>query len=352
MQQISNFIPKKIAVRMPNWLGDAVMATPILEDLRKKFPDASITAVCSDMIGVLLQKNPHITDTLTFSRKKEVKKKEEKRIRDELKNRNYDLGILLTGSFSSAWQFFRAGIPHRIGYPGHLRRPLLTTVVPYGDNYEKEHLVLSYKKILSPLDIACSDTSPKIYLSDDEKKAAQILLESHYITDDHTLIGINPGAAYGSAKCWPESHFRELTRQLLEDTQIRIIYMGDAGSKSLIDAICKGMPQRVVNLAGKTSLRELFSCIQACRLLITNDSGPMHVAAALKKPLVAIFGSTNEVKTGPYGIGSVIHHHVPCSPCYLRACPIDFRCMTTISVDEVLKPALKTMRSTEASLKG
>src|SRR5205807_2094183 len=101
--------------------------------------------------------------------------------------------ILLTGSFSSAWQFFRAGIPCRLGYPGHLRRALLTTVVPYSDNYEKEHLVISYKKILSPLNISCSDTAPKIYLSDDEKQATQGLLESQYITEDHTLIGINPG---------------------------------------------------------------------------------------------------------------------------------------------------------------
>ncbi|MDB6081113.1 MAG: rfaF [Chlamydiia bacterium] len=337
MQNPLDCTQKKILVRMPNWLGDAVMATPVLEDLKRSYPNAKVTALSSDVIATLLQGNPYVDEAITFSRKGALKSKETKRITELLSSSSYDFGILLTGSFSSAWQLYRAKIPSRIGYPGHFRKALLTEPVPYADNYEKEHLVISYKKLLAPLDISLSDTSPHIYISKDEQKSAQKLLESHDISSDHTIIGINPGAAYGSAKCWPKERFRELTERLLKNTTIRVLYFGEQSSKPLIDDICRGLPLRVVNLVGKTNLRELFALINSCTLIITNDSGPMHVAAALKKDLVAIFGSTNDIKTGPYGIGRVIHHHVPCSPCYLRSCPIDFRCMTSISVDEVIQ---------------
>jgi len=329
--------PKNIVIRMPNWLGDAVMATPILHDIRKNYPEAKITILCSDVIAQLFANNPHLDALLTFSRKTEVKKKEGRRIVQKLIEGNYDLGILLTGSFSSAWQFFRAKIPLRLGYSTHFRKFLLTHPVAIPEHDETQHLVISYKQLLAPLGMAVSDTPLELFVSNEEKKAATELLASFDIHDDHRLIGINPGAAYGSAKCWPKERFRKLSERLLQDPKIRILYFGDSHSKALVDDICMGLPLRVNNLAGKTTLRELIALIDACSLLITNDSGPMHIGAAVHTPLVAIFGSTNAIKTGPYSNGKVVQKHVPCSPCYLRKCPIDFRCMMNISVDDVVE---------------
>lgn len=324
-------------VRMPNWLGDAVMATACLHDLKAHFPDSSITVLAPPAIQELLQENPNIDHRIVFSRKKGEKSKEAKRVQEEIKARSFDLGILLTGSLSSAWQLYRAGVPRRIGFGCHFRSPLLTDAIP--ETPKTMHLVESYKELLRPLYVPSSLTAPELFLSGEEKREAEGILASYGIEPHHRLIGINPGAAYGSAKCWPPEYFRELTEKLLDDANTRLIYFGDPLTKALVDHITEHFPkERVINLAGRTSLRLLIALIDCCTLFITNDSGPMHIRAALKKPLVAIFGSTNEIKTGPYGMAdSVIHNHVPCSPCYLRKCPIDFRCMRTIRVADVLR---------------
>lgn len=331
------FCPKNIIIRMPNWLGDAVMATPILQDVRKKFPDAKITALAQSTTAILLAEDPYIDEFITFSRNKESIKSALKNI----KEKNFDLGLLLTGSFSSAWWFYKAKIPHRLGFKMHWRSLLLTEGVKIPDNYEKQHLVVTYKELLKPLDIPLSNTDPELFIKEQEKLDAESFLEEHNIYPENILIGVNPGAAYGSAKCWPEERFKELSKRLLQDPKVRLIYFGDKNSKTLVDKICEGLSPRVINLANKTTLRELMALTARCHLFITNDSGPMHIASALKTPLVAIFGSTNEVKTGPYNGGTVIHKHVPCSPCYLRKCPIDFRCMLEISVDDVYKEVKK-----------
>jgi heptosyltransferase II len=333
----SNFCPKNIVIRMPNWLGDAVMATPVLEDVRKKYPQAKITALCQASTATLLAENPHVDEFLTFSRNKESIKD----VRETLKRQNFDLGILLTGSFSSAWWFYKANIPVRLGYKMHFRSLLLTDGVDVPKNYETQHLVITYKQILLPLGVPVSDTAPELFLTAQEKLEAEQYLEEENIYPENIIIGINPGAAYGSAKCWPEERFRELTKRLLTDPKVRVIYFGDKTSKPLVDKICEGLSPRVMNLANKTNLRELMALIFRCGLFITNDSGPMHIASAIRTPLVAIFGSTNEIKTGPYGGGRVIHKHVPCSPCYLRKCPIDFRCMMQITVDDVIREVCK-----------
>lgn len=189
--------------------------------------------------------------------------------------------------------------------------------------------------LLNPLGIPLSSTAPRLYLTGAEQQAAKEKLAEYGVQSSDLVIGINPGAAYGSAKCWLPERFKQLSRRLLEFPKIKIVYFGDKAGASLVQEICKELPDRVINLAGKTSLRELIALIQACNLFLTNDSGPMHVASALGIPFIALFGSTSDTITGPYQGGKVIHKHVPCSPCYRRECPIDFRCMTRIEVKEV-----------------
>lgn len=329
--------PTNIIVRMPNWIGDAVMATPILADLRKHWKDAKITAMCQNPVGNILQHDPHIDSIYHFSRASGwIHRLHRFDIVEYLQEGQYDLGILLTNSLSSAWWFWRGHVQNRIGFTRTFGSLLLDKTIPFPKNRETQHQVITYKMLLEPLGIPISTTPPKIYVSANEMEVAHQFLKLLGIDlHKHIVIGINPGAAYGSAKCWPPDRYENVTRKLLENPDVFVLYFGDANGAPLINDICKGMPDRVINLAGRTSIHELIALINCCTIFLTNDSGPMHIAAALGVPLLALFGSTNEVKTGPYPQGKVIHKHVECSPCYKRVCPIDFRCMKRISVDEV-----------------
>ncbi len=339
--------PQNILVRMPNWIGDLVMATPVLTDLRKAFPKASITAMCRKPICDLLKQDAAINELFCYTKpQNEFLRREDLRdIIAKIEAGKYDLGILLTNSFSSAWWFWQGKVKRRIGFAGQWRRLLLTDPVPVPKNVDEQHIVITYKKLLEPLGIPISDTAPRLYVSDKEVEESKKLLYQRGYVKGKKLIGINPGAAYGSAKCWPPERFRELALRLLQEEDVSIIFFGDAATAGLVKEICQELPERVMDLAGVTSLRELACLIKDCTVLVTNDSGPMHIAAAFKTPMVALFGSTDENVTGPYGArDSVINKHVSCSPCFKRVCPIDFRCMKQISVDEVADQVLALLK--------
>lgn len=339
--------PKNILIRMPNWLGDLVMATPIIHDIRQKWPQASITAMCQAHVGTLLECDPNLNEVYRFEKPSGwLHRSQHLDIVDTLRRGEYDLGILLPNSFSSAWWFWRGHVANRIGFACNCRSLLLNKAVPFPQNKEKQHLVLTYKALLEPMGISVSSTPPVLYVSNGEKIAAQHLLKSNGC-DIHSqiLIGINPGAAFGSAKCWLPDRFRAVTEKLLQDPRLMVAFFGDAAGAPLVNEICYGFNSRVINFAGKTTIRELMALIESCSVLLTNDSGPMHIAAALKVPLVALFGSTSDVRTGPYGERNVIHKHVECSPCYKRICPIDFRCMKRIEVEEVYQAILRKIPS-------
>lgn len=334
---------QNIILRMPNWLGDAVMATPLIFDIRQKWPDANLTAMCQGSSGGLLIGNPYLDEIFTFSPPNGFLRRQQRDLIERLRQGRYDLGILLTNSFSSAWWFWRAKINTRVGFDSDFRRLLLTTAVPFPKTRGKEHLVTTYKRLLEPFGIPISSTEPCLYLTEEEKTAAKQLLQEHKIPKNAHIIGVNCGASYGSAKCWPPERFRSVIEKLSARPNTYVLCFGDPAGAALVHAICEGLPPNVINLAGKTNLRELISLIAECSVFLTNDSGPMHIAAALKIPLVALFGSTNEIATGPYNHGEVIHKHVTCSPCYRRTCPIDFRCMTRIEVDEVYQAVISKL---------
>jgi heptosyltransferase-2 len=336
--------PINIIVRMPNWVGDMVMATPVLSDLRRAFPHAKITAMCRTPLCELLAEDPDIDEVFGFSKAGTFSRhSDRKNIIEKLQRGKYDLGILLTNSLSSAWWFWQGKVENRLGFERRGRKFLLTHAIPFPENVDRQHLVTTYKMLLAPLGIPVSETAPRLYLSDEELDQAQALLKQHGIADDSTIVGINPGATYGSAKCWLPERFRDITRRLLEDKKCFVVYFGDQATSSLVKEICYGLSPRVINLAGLTSLRELAALIRRCDVLLTNDSGPMHIAAALHVPIVALFGSTSQVVTGPYRFGTVIQKPVECSPCYQRTCPIDFRCMKKIESDEVFEKIIKAL---------
>jgi len=337
---------QNIIVRMPNWLGDAVMATPILADIRAHWREAQLTAMCQGAIGEILIGNPHINEIFAFTKANEFTRHTETRdLIARLRQGKYDLGILLPNSFSSAWWFWRGNVKERLGFATDSRRLLLTKPIPIPRERGHEHLVLTYKRLLPSLGIPLSDAKPEIFVTPEEAEAADILLAQYRVPKQSPLIGVNAAAAFGPAKCWPPERFRKLTQLLLEKTPNYILFFGDANTAPLIHSICCGLPSRVVDLAGKTNLRQLIALLSKCSLFLTNDSGPMHLAAALKIPLVALFGSTDPFVTGPYRHGTVIRKdNIPCAPCFRRICPIDFKCMKRIEVNEVYQAIIESSK--------
>lgn len=327
---------EKIIVRMPNWLGDFIMSIPTLERIRSKYPDSKIVVMCSENFSCLL-KNSKSVDTFFFYKKpKSIFSKDTKEIISKLKKERFDLGILLTNSFSSAYLFWKAKIKYRIGYQTHFRSYLLNKKKKLPKDLKKTHLIDIYQELLLCLGINNKKASPKIDLSEETIVSALILLQQRGYVIGKKLLGINPHAAYGPAKCWPKERYLELVRKLLADKDLFVVFVGDNFSSNYIKEIIRDLPARAIDLSGQTDLLTLAGVIKLCSLFLTNDSGPMHLAAALDVPLVAIFGSTSDIRTGPYKSGVVIHKRVSCSPCYKRKCNKDFSCMMKIEVKEVL----------------
>lgn len=347
MKDLSQHEFKNILIRMPNWIGDLVMATPLIEDLKNKYPQAKLTVMCKTPLGQMLEKDPHVDEIFQFKKPRSVIRRDQKRnIIEKLSVGKYDLGILTTNSFSSAWWFWQGCVKERIGFKANLRSLFLSCGIDFPKNKQNQHLVKTYKKLLQPCGIEESQTPPRLYLSEQEIEKAYEILAKYGISKTHTIIGINPGAAFGSAKCWIPERFSEVTKKLIEsDSNIRVVFFGDESTFQLVKSICLDLPKEAINLAGLTSLRELMALIKVCQIFLTNDSGPMHIADAFDVPVVALFGSTNEVATGPYKQGFVIHKHVECSPCYKRVCPIDLRCMKQIKSQEVYEKVLQILQS-------
>lgn len=323
-----------IAIRCPNWIGDAVMATPVFRQVRALFPQAKVTAVAHESIAQLLDGIDGIDEFLVFSRASSHKRHEEARVVKELKRRQIDLGILLTNSMSSAWMFWKARIRWRVGFCDILRWFLLNIPVTHAP-FER-HDVLTYAELLRPFGNVDENPTLQLKVREEELLTMHSRLQSLGRRADDRLLVINPGAAYGSAKCWPQQYFRTVAEALSQKQRVFCVFVGDSTSVAMIDEIISAMPQNVKSLAGATSVRDLMAVISLADCLLTNDSGPMHIAAALHRPLLAIFGSTNPTRTGPWGGGQVLYTHVPCSPCLLRKCPSDFRCMRSITPEQVV----------------
>lgn len=327
------------------------MATPVLADLRAACPQAEITVMCRSPVCDLLTEDPHIDELFCFRHASLFSRREERRnIIEKLRKGKYDAGILLTHSFSSAWWFWIGNVKQRVGYRSSGRRVLLTHPLHFPAQLNQQHLVLTYKNLLKPFGISVSNTAPRLYLRDKEVIEAKEFLKEYHVPSEAVIVGMNPGATYGSAKCWLPERFREVAKRLLEDPAVVVLFFGDASTAPLVQELCQNFSSRVIPLAGKTSLRQLAALLSLCRLLLTNDSGPMHVADALGVPTIALFGSTSEIVTGPYCCGKVIHKHVQCSPCYQRVCPIDFRCMNQITSDEVYQAVRQELYGAKSNL--
>jgi heptosyltransferase-2 len=248
------------------------------------------------------------------------------------------MAVLFPNSFRVAWEAKQAGIPRRVGYAGHWRRWLLTQVIP-GDSWRRpvdSHFVHHFLSFSKHLGGSAEPLPPRITLTASELKQADESLRK--AANNKALCALAPGAEYGSAKRWLPERFVAVAKRVAAVTGCGWVIVGGQNDAEACCPIADGIGSNAVNLAGKTSLRQLCALLARCRVLLTNDSGAMHVGYAVGAKVVAIFGSTEPAATGPVGAGHmVIRHKVECSPCFLRECPIDFRCMKRIEVDEVVQ---------------
>jgi heptosyltransferase-2 len=335
---------QKMLIRGPNWIGDAVMCTPALAALRSGFPHAQMILLVNATIAQLLKNNPHLDRIWVYDKAGEHQGLVGKfKLSQELSRESYDMAVLFQNAFEAALLAKLAKIPIRYGYPTDGRGLLLTHRAPLPK--AACHQVEYYLHLLSPLGL--NGDSKRLWLAttDSENEAARQYIRSQGM-DGEAVVGINPGATYGAAKRWPTERYALLADRLIESQKVRIVIFGGPGEEGLGHAISSQMRYPALVLSGRLTVRELMAMIRQCALLITNDSGPMHIAAAFGIPLVAIFGPTDPQTTSPLGEKSLLlRKSVDCSPCLLRECPIDHRCMTRMTVDEVFEAAERHLKN-------
>lgn len=318
-------------VRAPNWLGDAVMSLPALESLRRRVPDAHLTIAARASLAPLFEEQ-------LACRPDAVLHLDDGREPAQVRAGQFDAMLLLTNSFGSAWIARRGGIPERWGYRARGRRWLLTRSIPRPRRVHQRDYYLELVRRLFDAgeEAAVAATQPAIQVRPDSRARGARLLEAAGVATDAIIVGFAPGAAYGEAKRWPPSRVAEVAAGLVQRGVVAVL-VGAADDRDTGRAVESSLPAGVdvVNLIGRTDLRALAGVLARCRTFVSNDSGAMHLAAAIGVPVTAIFGPTDERATAPIGPHDVIVRDVFCRPCMLRDCPIDHRCMRRIDAASV-----------------
>ncbi|MEY2428486.1 MAG: heptosyltransferase [Verrucomicrobiota bacterium] len=376
VEQSSSLPADSILVRGVNWLGDAVMITPALQRLRERFPKANITLLTHEKLADLWQNHPNLDRVLTFAAGESPWS-----IGRRLRAEGFQTALVLPNSPRSALEVWLARIPRRVGYGRAWRNWFLTQTIPprrgqvhmhkrsvreikrlirlpapAARNTEhgtrNPHQIHDYLHLAAALGADEAPLAPHLHVTAPElEKVAQRfgLQTGPQPNQTQPLFGLNAGAEYGPAKRWPSERFVAAAREIQQRTNCRWLIFGGKSDASLAGEIesAIGAAQPALNLAGQTSLREFMGLLKLCRVLLTNDTGPMHVAAALGTTVVVPFGSTSPELTGPAVSGDIRHQllqsEAPCSPCFRRSCPIDFRCMTGISVESVVAAVLRAV---------
>ncbi|MDC8448539.1 MAG: lipopolysaccharide heptosyltransferase II [Nitrospira sp.] len=350
-------LPRKILVRAPNWIGDAVMCEPAVSGLRSLFPEAELVMLAKPAVAELFLSHPGLHSVLVYDDKKAHAGISGKwSLAGMLRRHRFDLAVLLQNAFEAAFLTWLAGIPRRYGYATDGRVFFLTEPVAVPNGPVPVHQVEYYWNLLKPLGLAGGAPLPTLLVSADEKRTFDVRLASAGINSSDLIIGINPGSTYGSAKRWSSDRFAEVARRLVrrleqaESAHVAVVILGAKGEESLGKDVAAQIGGRSVVFSGATTIRELMAAVKRCRVLMTNDTGPMHIAAAFGVPVVAVFGPTDWRTTAPYGQErSIVREAVDCAPCLLRECPIDHRCMTRIPVDRVYEAAVEQIERSSGS---
>jgi len=330
--------PFRILIRSSNWLGDAVMSVPAVRAIKNGRPDVHVTIAAPDKITPMWRLIPEVDAIIPLSESSFFRV-----VRLLRQQMPFDVAILFPNSLRVALETWFRGIPRRVGYRGHWRSRLVNQIVrgPRKPG-PPEHHSLRFLRIARECGAETKETSnvqrptPDAQLSDSNQLST--------INHQPLKIGLCPGAEYGPAKRWLPERFAEAAAKITAQSSAQWILFGTKNDAAVGKQIAAAIGDSCVNRIGQTTLEQLIAELQQCRLLLTNDTGTMHLAALLGMPVVAIFGSTEPRLTGPLGNGHIIlRHHVECSPCFLRECPIDFRCMKAVTADEVVVAVLSLL---------
>jgi heptosyltransferase-2 len=343
VKQLNPETTRRILVRAVNWVGDAVMTTPALGLIRENFPRAEITLLANPLVSQLLSPHPAVDRVITFHRNGVHGGIAGRfRLAGEIRKRNFDAAIILPNSFDSALVPWLAGIATRLGKSSDGRGFMLSGRYHPSRQVLSGHEVEYYCDLVRTFGMTGPAGKPLIITTPAEDRNAATTLAESGIAPGEFLLGINPGAAFGSAKRWYPERFAEVAGRLAGEWNARIIIFGGPVETEIAAAIEERLSgPGCLNMAGRTGMRELLALIRRCNFFITNDSGPMHIAAAFGVPLVAIFGPTDHTGTAPYSDRAVIvRKEFECAPCKLRVCPTDHQCMTAVTADDVVSAAL------------
>lgn len=332
----------EVLIRGANWIGDAVMTIPALREVRRMFPHARLTLWTKPSLQDLFADTDFIDDVLTVSAPAW------RPTITALRSRPYEIALLFQNAFRAALAVFLARIPLRCGYRTQGRGWLLTHAIPVDPELRRQHQVFYYLHLVAAVEQALTGrtqvtlAAPNLTLplSPQRKVQGRAWLARHGVALEKRLVVINPGATNSRAKRWLPERFAAVADRLLERGDTAVVVVGAPEELSWAQHIAAQMRYRPWVLTGQTTLRRLIDILSCAQLLISNDTGPAHLAAALGVPTLVIFGPTEHFATRPFSERAlVIRHPVPCSPCMRRDCPIDHRCMTGVTVEDVLRPA-------------
>jgi heptosyltransferase-2 len=327
----------KILIRATNWVGDAVMALPTLRAVRNRFADAQIAVLARPYVADIYRGQQICDQLIPYDpRGDHSGLSGRERLAADLRSQKFDLALLLQNAFDAAWLAWRAGIPERIGYARDGRSMLLTKAVPVPTPDEiPTHERFYYLELLRRLgwiDSLPNESLISLNVSEENRRRADESLLSAGARPGVTRIAIGAGASYGSAKCWPPDRFAKFANMFRSHTDADVILFGTSSESTVSSAIAEGMHRAPIDLTGKTAIADLPALLSQCHLFVGNDSGAMHVASAVGLPVVAVFGPTDPDGTAPVTpTCSIVQQKPYCSPCFLRRCPTDHRCMTAIT---------------------
>jgi len=327
----------KMLIRATNWVGDAIMALPALRTVRARFPDAEIAILALPYVADIYRDQQIGDSLIVYDRKgAHATFSGRERLAGELRTQKFDIALLLQNAFDAAWIAWRAGIPQRIGYARDARTLLLTKSVAVPKSGEiPAHEKFYYLELLRRagwIEALPEESLIALNVPEQSRRRAAELLWASGARPAAIRIAVGAGASYGSAKCWPPDGFAEVLNHLQQQIDADVILFGTDAEASVSAAIASGMRRSPIDLTGTTAIADLPALLSQCHLFVGNDSGAMHVAAAVGLPVVAVFGPTDPHGTAPVTLRCTIVQQKPyCSPCFLRRCPTDHRCMTAVT---------------------
>ena len=328
---------KKVLVRAPNWIGDAVMSLPALETLKGLYPSAQIYVLAKTRVMPVFENNPSVAGIIEYGREHGGFTGRLK-LSGELKKHRFDLAVLFQNAFDAALISFLSRIPERAGYARDLRSGLLTRAIPVTEEIKKRHQVYYYLNIVEKLGgRPPSRITPGLHISREEDLWARGFIKDNGL-EGRALFGAAPGASYGPAKRWAPERFAEVLAILKKEQGGAALILGGPEDKEASSAVAALVPG-AIDLSGKLTLRQSIALASFFKAIVTNDSGPMHISAALGVPTVAIFGSTEDSLTGPVGERvAVVRKKIECSPCFDRECRFGhYRCPASIEASDVIE---------------